>query len=185
MDELFGCRFLVSFLFGLIHTSNFERMNARTHNNFETKKLRALISLVWTHERMNADIFGLNSIWTEPYLKLWTHERMNAQQFWHQKIWELWFHWFERTNAWTQTFLVSILFGLSHTSNFQRMNAWTHNNFDTKKFENSDLTNAWTQDFLVLILFGKFPYIQTLVHLFYHGHTIVLILSVVHWTQWN
>ena len=89
--------FLVSFLFGLIHTSNFERMNARTHNNFETKKLRALISLVWTHERMNADIFGLNSIWTEPYLKLSTHERMNAQQFWYQKIWELWFN--ERMNA--------------------------------------------------------------------------------------
>ena len=42
---------------------------------------------------------------------------------------------FTGLNAWTQKFLVSILFWMRHTSKFERMNARTHKNFDAKKFE--------------------------------------------------
>ena len=69
---------LISILLGMWHISKFERMNARTHRNFDAKKFESSDFTVWTQERMNADAFGLNSIWNEAYLKVWTHERTNA-----------------------------------------------------------------------------------------------------------
>ena len=109
---------LVSILFGMRHILKSERMNARTHKYFDAKKFESSDFTVWTHERMNADAFDLNSILNVAYLKVWTHERTNAQIFWWQKILELWLSWFERTNAWTQKVFE---WGIC-----QSLNAWTH-----------------------------------------------------------